>query len=263
MLVSVPPSPAQDDGGSPHGGEFDLDCVKCHSEEAWLPVRKKPDFKHSEVGRSLDGSHKRVACRSCHRSLEFSHVGSLCADCHRDVHAGEFGFRCETCHVPRTWDNRRRMWDTHAQTLFPLVGAHATLDCQACHFERSPLQYALTPIECFSCHADEYANADPDHPAAGFPTDCQLCHDSHSWDPRGFPNHEAFFPINSGTHAGAWSNCTDCHTTPGDFQSFECIFCHAHEQADMARQHDEVGGYVWESSACYSCHPRGRAEDDD
>ena len=263
LLLVFPPGAAEDDGGSPHG-DFDLDCAKCHTEEGWKPIRKKPDFKHTEVGRSLAGSHKRVACRSCHLNLEFAHVGSACADCHRDVHRGEFGFRCESCHLAKSWDNRRRMWDNHAKTLFPLNGAHAVLDCGVCHFERSPFQYTLTPIECFSCHADDYAQTtDPDHQTSGFPTDCKLCHGTDSWDALGFPQHDAiFFPINFGTHAGEWDTCADCHTNPGDFNSFECIFCHDHRESEMAQQHDDVNDYSWVSSECYRCHPRGIADDD-
>ena len=72
LILAIPPGGAQNDGGSPHGDDFDLDCVKCHSEEGWTPIRKKPNFKHRAVGRSLAGSHKRVACRSCHLTLEFA-----------------------------------------------------------------------------------------------------------------------------------------------------------------------------------------------
>ena len=52
--------------------------------------------------------------------------------------------------------------------------------------------------------------------------------------------------------------CTDCHVVAGNFQIFECIECHEHNQSDMARKHDEVGGYVWESQACLECHPDGK-----
>jgi hypothetical protein len=157
------------------------------------------------------------------------------------------------------------MWADHAKTLFPLTGAHATLDCGACHVERSPFQYALAAIDCYSCHADDYEQADdPDHQSAGFPTTCEICHGTQSWDALGFPQHDArFFPINSGTHAGAWGSCADCHTIPGNFTSFECIECHAHPSGEMASEHSDVDGYAYVSSECYRCHPRGRAEDDD
>jgi hypothetical protein len=250
------PVGAQD---NPHG-ELGVDCQDCHSDEGWLPIRKPLPFKHGDVGFPLAGSHKKVKCMSCHETLEFARVATACADCHRDVHRGEFGYRCETCHVAKSWDNRRQMWDRHAETLFPLTGVHATLDCQVCHRATAPFQFALAPIDCISCHEADYLGADPDHQAAGFPTDCQICHGTSSWDPLGFPDHEALFPINSGPHAGVWGACTDCHTTPGDFSIFDCTPCHS--QSEMDNEHEGEPGYVYESTACYSCHPTGRADDD-
>jgi hypothetical protein len=248
---------------NPHGS-LDLDCLQCHTDEAWRPLRKSLDFNHSDVGYSLDGSHRKVSCRSCHGSLEFALVPTACADCHEDIHRGEFGYRCETCHLSKSWDNRRRMWDQHAATLFPLTGAHATADCGTCHSGEAPFQYALTPVDCIDCHLDEYVNtSDPDHQTAGFPTDCLLCHGTSSWDVLRFPQHDPWFPINSGTHQGEWDSCSDCHTTPGDFTEFECTGCHAHSFDEMEEKHDGVDDYVWVSSECYSCHPRGRAEDHD
>ena len=244
---------------SPHGS-MEIDCADCHNAEAWTPVRKPPKFKHAEVGFSLVGSHKGLACRSCHESLEFARVATACADCHRDTHRGEFGFACERCHMPHGWDNRRQMRDRHGQTLFPLTGVHATLDCLACHEALEPQQYASTPTECFDCHAEDYRRTTgPDHEQAGFSTDCQLCHDTRSWDARGFPEHDPLFPINSGAHRGAWNSCSDCHTQ-GNFQTFECTGCHEHSESRMFDKHDDVPGYAYDSAACYSCHPRGRED---
>ena len=243
----------------PHG-EMAADCEDCHTDEAWTPVREPIVFKHADAGFPLAGSHKKVKCKSCHTTLEFPKVATACADCHRDVHRGEFGYKCESCHVAKSWDNRRQMWDLHSATLLPLTGAHATLDCQACHQENAPFQYALAPIDCFSCHeADYVGTTDPDHQAAGFPTDCEICHSTRSWDALGFPDHDAqFFPINSGRHAGEWSSCSDCHVVPGNFQIFECINCHEHSQSEMDDKHQDEPGYVYESTACYDCHPTGR-----
>ena len=36
-----------------------------------------------------------------------------------------------------------------------------------------------------------------------------------------------------------------------------CIDCHAHQRGDMADEHDDVPGYVWQSQACLTCHPNG------
>ena len=56
--------------------------------------------------------------------------------------------------------------------------------------------------------------------------------------------------------------CTDCHTMSGVFNTFECIFCHAHGEGEMGREHEGEDGYAWDSDRCYSCHPRGVADDD-
>jgi hypothetical protein len=82
-----------------------------------------------------------------------------------------------------------------------------------------------------------------------------------TWGDATFEQHDQVFPINSGAHAGRWTSCADCHTVPDDFSSFSCLTCHEHSQARMDDKHlGEVSGYVYESSACLSCHPRGRGE---
>ncbi len=66
-------------------------------------------------------------------------------------------------------------------------------------------------------------------------------------------NHK--FPIQSGKHAGF--ACSDCHLN-ANYNVFSCIDCHAHSKSDMDDKHDDVGGYSYNSQACYSCHPNGR-----
>ena len=125
---------------------------------------------------------------------------------------------------------------------------------------------ALVLLAAFSAFVILLAlsHGDPEPPLVlARSTDCKQCHGTASWDALGFPQHDSvYFPINSGNHAGVWSACSDCHVVPGDFGRFECIDCHAHRQDEMARQHDEVGGYSYVSSECYRCHPRGIADDD-
>jgi len=127
------------------------------------------------------------------------------------------------------------------------------LDCIACHDQG----YMGTPTDCIACHESDYNNADPNHAAAMFPTDCTLCHTTVGWEPSTFDHDGLYFPIYSGRHRGEWDTCQDCHIG-GNFQTFECIDCHEHNQADTDDEHDEVNGYVYESQACFSCHPDGR-----
>ena len=332
LVGMVAPLASEATGDSPHG-TLDLDCSDCHTTDAWRPLDPQLAFEHATTGFPLESSHRSLDCVSCHRSLEFNHVPTACADCHLDVHRGELGFGCESCHEPVTWDNRRRMSDRHDTTLFPLTGVHASVDCAGCHREAQPFEYATTPIDCFACHATDYAGTErpdhqrigfprdcqlchttrgwsgarigdgvgfdhgffplvgghrsldctdchasnfvgtpsdcnschsrdfdsarnPDHRAAGLPRNCELCHNVRSWDDATFAQHDSlFFPIFSGRHRNEWSSCSDCHVRPNNFAVFSCFACHS--RGEMADEHDDVRGYVYDSNACYDCHPRG------
>jgi hypothetical protein len=88
----------------------------------------------------------------------------------------------------------------------------------------------------------------------------------NDWDDaEEFTQHDAlYFPIYSGEHRNEWdNNCQSCHITPGNFTSFSCIDCHEHNQPEMNDEHDDVSGYIYQSEACYSCHPNGSEDDAD
>jgi hypothetical protein len=107
-----------------------------------------------------------------------------------------------------------------------------------------------------ACHRDDYdRTSNPNHRASGFPTTCQDCHGTDAWRPATF-DHERFFPITSGRHAGI--PCGTCHVNPNQFSTFECIGCHEHRRSEMDDEHDDVRGYQYASPACYRCHPRGQ-----
>jgi hypothetical protein len=38
---------------------------------------------------------------------------------------------------------------------------------------------------------------------------------------------------------------------------FSCTNCHEHNKTEMDSEHREVGGYVYNSVNCLSCHPKG------
>jgi hypothetical protein len=100
------------------------------------------------------------------------------------------------------------------------------------------------------------ATDDPNHATAGFSQQCDDCHSTNAWQPASLDHDD--FPIFSGRHAGEWSACTDCHTNPADYTVFSCIDCHEHDDpVDLADKHEDEPGYVYESTACYACHPSG------
>lgn len=232
---------------------FGTDCATCHGEAAssWSGA----SFDHNRFFQ-LSGKHRAADCASCHVNGRFAGTPSNCIDCHRadydratapNHRQAGFSTDCASCHGTQanSWTGATF---NHNQ-FFPLQGAHRTLDCQACHARGYDL-----PRDCFGCHAPDYnAARNPDHVRSGFPTSCENCHlaGHTSWNQAVF-QHD--FPINSGPHAKF--DCVECHQT--STRQFSCILCHEHEKNRMDDKHDEVGGYVYNSQACYGCHPNGR-----
>jgi len=90
-----------------HKQKFGVQCETCHNTRAWSIWHFDHDLKTTY---RLDGSHRKVACESCHKEpapkgKNAAVVGSSCISCHRneDVHDGQFGARCEQCHVTDSW----------------------------------------------------------------------------------------------------------------------------------------------------------------
>jgi hypothetical protein len=136
-----------------------------------------------------------------------------------------------------------------------LVGAHALIanQCFTCHQGN----YNTTPNTCDGCHHDDYlATTNPNHQAAGFPLTCENCHTQSAWTPATFDHDNLYFPIYSGKHEGKWNSCSDCHPNPNNFSIFTCTTA-CHPQAQTNQDHLGVPGYVYQSSACLSCHPDG------
>jgi hypothetical protein len=242
---------------------FSTRCEDCHGVTAttWRGAR----FSHP-ASFPLVGGHAGLACQRCHVSGRYSGLSTACVSCHLPDYnrtanpnhaAGGFARTCESCHSVNGW--RPATFD-HSRTRFPLTGAHARVDCAQCHVGG---RYAGTPTDCYACHQTDYAGTtNPNHAAAGFPTQCQACHTTTAWQPASFDHDGRFFPIYSGTHRGRWSSCSDCHVNPGNYAVFECVLCHAHSnKAQVDRDHREVGGYAYQSAACYRCHRNGRGGD--
>lgn len=252
IMIPLETIPAQE---NPHR-VLNFDCKVCHSEQSWSDVQ----FDHEITGYHLEGQHVGVKCSDCHQLESFSLAERDCNSCHLDVHQAKLGAVCESCHSPMGW-SRINLIAIHSNTTFPLTGAHLNLDCKACHISEVENEFTSLNTECFNCHVSDFrANPNEIHDFLKANINCEDCHTTSAWHPAGFRNHDRFFPIFSGAHSGAWSSCSDCHISPGDFKVFSCVTCHEHNQQDMDDKHREVSGYVYLSSACYSCHPNGRGE---
>jgi len=119
---------------------------------------------------------------------------------------------------------------------------------------------ATVTARCVDCHQVDYLEVNsPNHVSGGMSTECQDCHQMNFWRPAAMGDHEAFFPIFSGRHAGQWLDCSTCHIDASNQRNFSCVGCHDHAQPEMDTQHQGMPGYAWQSQACYSCHPSGSA----
>ncbi|MFC2103400.1 hypothetical protein ACFLSS_03110 [Bacteroidota bacterium] len=239
-------------------GNFPTDCTQCHSISGWVPAT----IDHNLTAFPLTGRHVNVDCADCH-TAGFSGTPIECYACHQsdyesvsdpDHVAGNFPTDCIQCHTTNGWEGAE--FD-HNNTEFALTGAHINVDCSACHSNG----YSGTPTDCYSCHNDDYdTTTNPNHQAAGFPTTCEDCHSTSVWEPANFDHDGQYFPIYSGKHGGEWDQCSECHTVPNNFTLFSCIDCHEHRQSEMDPGHEGVEGYVYDSEACFSCHPTGEKE---
>ena len=236
---------------------FPTQCELCHlpSQTSW----EQASFNHASIY-PLVGVHAMQACSSCHKNNIYAGTPRDCYGCHRADYEGTrdpnhvaagFPTACDTCHRPTDASFEQAAFN-HA-SIFPLQGVHATLDCSSCHKSNV---YAGTPRDCYGCHRADYESTrDPNHVAAGFPTTCDTCHrPTDTSFSQGRFDH-TYFPITTGRHAG--NACSACHPDSSNFKVFSCLTCHGRSETDS--KHRSVSGYSYNSQACYSCHPQGRA----
>jgi len=168
---------------SPHG-DLKSPCETCHTATDWKVIPSRIRFNHAQTGFPLRGRHATVACRDCHANLNFANTPDKCQDCHADLHRRKNGAECELCHNTNGWQVSVHNINEH-QDRFPLIGAHAAVDCYSCHKVGTVGQFNRFGLstECISCHAKAFDTATaPNHRALGYSTECRECHLSmDSW----------------------------------------------------------------------------------
>jgi len=246
-----------------HEGSIARPCESCHTTTSFSdldPAAVHPaDFP-------LEGAHLQTSCESCHTNDlggAYRPLNRECVTCHMADYASStlvdhralgFSTTCTECHSVLGF---RDVAFDHFELSggFELIGAHMSIDCTSCH--NGPSGGVTTSPrdaqDCVACHSNDY---DREHQGTGFPTDCVFCHNPFRWDDANFDHS---FPIFSGSHAGRWDTCADCHEVPGDFGAFTCITCH--QQSETDSHHRDVRNYSYDSQSCLSCHPTGRGGD--
>ncbi len=237
----------------PHG-EWTGECTDCHREDRWIPAAPARTWKHPAKF-PLAGAHKTAACRECHKSLEFDKVGKACVECHRDVHRGEFGIDCARCHTTRNFLDRAEAARNHRATRFPLTGAHAVADCDACHrlAPEGRSSFVNLPVNCDACHnRTGFPGAEQrpaDHAQNNFPLDCVQCHTTISFSNARFDHNLTGFPL-TGQHVAL--DCVRCHGTPFNRDlDPTCYACHRAAYEGTTDPNHVQAGFPTD---CTQCH---------
>ncbi len=183
----------------PHNGQFEKSatgsaCISCHDHAAFVP-NTFDSSHHAKCAFPLEGSHKAVACVSCHKVEHevrtFTGTPQDCASCHKDVHDGKFDAPelpaitegksgCARCHDSN--DFQRVTWNAESHRLWTgenLTGKHAFATCNDCHRRETaranqPIAFKPAPKACADCHADVHAGQ---FRVEGT-THCATCHES-------------------------------------------------------------------------------------
>jgi hypothetical protein len=284
----------------PHEGRFGESCESCHQTSSWkdLGGRGKENAFHAKTRYPLLGAHLEVSCKACHgpHGAEKARFKGLpfqaCTDCHADAHVGQLARAgrpapgCDRCHVVQGWVPARYELEQHAQSTYPLAGAHRAVACTACHprderlgarvaagvrsrlaaqgrpVKVSPAVLARSGAErCESCHRDPHAGQLKGRTS---PSACPTCHQVAAWSALTFDHaRDSRFPL-VGKHAKA--ACAACHPRRGDepvrYRPLDvaCAACHADPHAgQLARRRPSPGARAGAAAAggasdCARCH---------
>ncbi len=237
-----------------HAGFFDREgvpaifrgaagCERCHDTSSFGPVVTRVFDHRLWTGFALEGAHARGECSDCHPrsrvadesgrtfgrvSQAFEGPVGQCATCHADVHGermlsttpagiGVKGEGCGRCHGVDAFQGARQGFAHAEWTRFPLTGAHARAECEACHAPRNAAdehgrrfglvseQFKGPASRCDTCHVDVHAGK---FSKSG----CESCHTTESFrsvPKTSFDHGQATGFSLEGAHARA--ECAQCH----------------------------------------------------
>ncbi len=275
-----------------HGRDLTGECVACHPDHVESIVDfERETFNHLRALFPLRGAHAQLQCEECHTGAAgFRYIGIAygdCGVCHDDPHRGELsagGSACATCHDEEEWGGRHLSFDHDRDSRYPLLEAHAALDCEACHEPPGPgkplgaARFKEIGMECAACHEDPHAGQFGATP-------CEQCHTEAGFTGRDVLfRHEDFAPFSlEGAHAeiacdachrgqaagevplyrGLLHECAACHEDPhgGQFGADDCASCHnlaSFTGRDVLFRHEDfapfplTGAHL--ATPCADCH---------
>ena len=199
-------------------------------------------------------------CTDCHVNNNYNLTNTACVSCHQTdynnavtpvnhIKAG-FPTTCQTCHDTLLWTDGK--FD-HSTTGFPLTNSHTVppRQCADCHVNNN---YSLNSTACVTCHLKDYnGTTNPNHVAAGFPQQCELCHDTIVWTDSTFNHNNTPFPL-TGSHTVPPRQCTDCHVN-NNYTTLPtaCIGCHQTDYNNTTNPGHSAQPQFFPTT-CQNCH---------
>jgi len=229
---------------------FPIECEQCHTVNTWLGAK----FDHlARTGFALTGMHATLECTACHIGGKYQGTPATCVGCHLTDYqkAGNpnhvaLGIpqTCQECHTTAAWSPATF---NHNAVGFPLTGGHANLQCDQCHKNGN---FSLTSTDCASCHLPDYQKTtNPNHVAAGIPTQCTMCHTTIAWSPASFDHSKTAFPL---TGAHVQLQCDQCHKGNYNLQVATCVSCHLADFTATTSPNHVTGGLPQQCEVCHS-----------
>jgi hypothetical protein len=225
------------------------DCFTCHSDHhgrKFDMVRfDEKSFNHSLTGYELEGKHKTVDCRECHkpeniqnskiknRKNTFLGLDQECLSCHADFHQNTLSTNCMSCHSMDAFKPVIKF--DHDKADFQLRGKHISVDCIECHKvttrngEKFQEFNNIAFTDCKACHQDPHNGK--------LPGTCVQCHTETSFS--------ALTGISNFNHSSTG------FTLKGSHNNIDCFSCHAKSSNPAAVFQDKI---ATEENNCIACH---------
>ncbi len=235
-------------------------CEECHKEHHgrnFQIVRfDTKAFDHSTVGFVLEGKHKKIECKDCHKKERiaapdvqklsdeykkrtYMGLSTNCSSCHEDKHKGQFaGRECSSCHTIDQWKSVLKF--SHDRTNYPLTGSHQKTECMKCHNKmledgKTVRFVKMEFSSCSNCHVDPHKGK--------FKQECNACHST-----------DDFHKISK----GQFDHATTQYPLKGKHAQLKCEQCH-NPNPKGVNASGEIGYRMTKFQACANCHSDAHA----
>ena len=228
---------------------FSTTCETCHTVNSWFNAK----FDHLKLtGYALTGRTPRCRARPVTSTMYFkgrrrpATAATQPTSPAPTIPACAAWLPARLLYLPLNSNWLNAKFDHALYANYPLTGAHATVTCAQCHVNNNYVQHPPPAIAATRRTSPEPPI--PNHVAAGFPTDCTLCHTTTA-GPRRPSTTRPAFPL-TGAHLTV--ACAQCHTN-NNYTTVptDCYSCHKADYTGTKNPNHVTAGFP---TTCATCH---------